>query len=60
MRVASLIGGKQRRPTVKAAVLYEEFQPLVVEDVDLEGPRSRVRCWSSWPPAAYVIATSIT
>ena len=25
---------------MKAAVLYEEFQPLVVEDVDLEGPRS--------------------
>ncbi len=25
---------------MKAAVLYEEFQPLVVEDLDLEGPRS--------------------
>ena len=25
---------------MKAAVLYEEFQPLVVEELDLEGPRS--------------------
>jgi S-(hydroxymethyl)glutathione dehydrogenase/alcohol dehydrogenase len=26
---------------MKAAVLYEPFQPLAVEDLDLDGPRQR-------------------
>ena len=26
---------------MKAAVLYEKFQPLVVEDLELDGPKER-------------------
>ena len=46
-----------RAMQIRAAVLEEFAKPLVVQDVELQGP-GRARCWCAWRPAACATPTS--